>query len=254
LAISHPHLIEQWHPTKNDDLLPSEITSGCVKNVWWLGKCGHEWQSTVRNRTNPSPKKKIYAKYFGCPYCSNRLVNETNSLAFMFPEIAQEWHPTKNGDLLPENVNYRSYKKVWWFGKCGHEWETLIRTRTRKRSAGCPNCCESRGEVRIEKTLKELGVQFETQVRFPSCRDQRPLPFDFKIGNLLIEYQGQQHFSPINYGQKNYLEAFELIKKHDKTKKNWCLQNGYNLLEIGYNEFDKIPEILRKDGVPSHSV
>tara|TARA_B100000315_G_C14397476_1_gene504867 strand:- start:107 stop:301 length:195 start_codon:yes stop_codon:yes gene_type:complete len=61
-----------------------------------------------------------------------------------FPEIAKEWHPTKNGDLTPDKVTYGSNKKVWW--QCpkniDHVWNSLIKDRTRIgiRKRNCPDC------------------------------------------------------------------------------------------------------------------
>ena len=63
------------------------------------------------------------------------------SLAKRFPKLAAEWHPTKNGNLRPEDVSYGSKKKVWW--KChvadDHEWFTTVLSRTYKPQ-GCA-CC-----------------------------------------------------------------------------------------------------------------
>ena len=50
------------------------------------------------------------------------------SLADKFPEIAKQWHPTKNGDLTPSDVAVSSHKKVWWTCPKGddHEWEATL--------------------------------------------------------------------------------------------------------------------------------
>ena len=61
-----------------------------------------------------------------------------NSLAEDFPDIAKEWHPTKNGDITPDMVAPKSGRKAWWLGPCGHEWEAVISSRT--RGVGCPYC------------------------------------------------------------------------------------------------------------------
>lgn len=63
---------------------------------------------------------------------------EKKSLASEYPDIATEWHPTKNGDLLPEDVAPKSGKKVWWVGKCGHEWQATVNDRA--NGTGCPVC------------------------------------------------------------------------------------------------------------------
>ncbi len=72
-----------------------------------------------------------------------------NSLLHCNPDVAAEWHPTKNGDLTPDKVSKRSRVKVWWLGKCGHEWLMSVGERTAsprksgkkmKNPEGCPYC------------------------------------------------------------------------------------------------------------------
>ena len=105
------------------------VSYGSKKKVWWLGKCGHEWQASVDSRSRGN----------GCPICANQqLLVGFNDLATVSPNVAREWHPTKNGSLEPTMVSPKANKKVWWLGKCGHEWEALISSRTNGR--GCPYC------------------------------------------------------------------------------------------------------------------
>ena len=63
-------------------------------------------------------------------------------LAAVEPEIARQWHPTKNGALNPRDVSCGSGKRVWW--RCAavpdHEWETAVCDRTGPRRARCPYC------------------------------------------------------------------------------------------------------------------
>lgn len=70
-----------------------------------------------------------------------------NSLEKMHPELVKEWHPNKNGSLLPKDFKSGSNKKVWWkCSVCGYEWETAISARTRKgvrSGSNCP-CCSGR--------------------------------------------------------------------------------------------------------------
>ena len=129
LATKCPDLAAEWHPTKNGDLKPEDVTYGSGKKVWWLGSCGHEWEAAINNRV----------KGYGCPYCSNRiLMKGFNDLASVRPDLAAEWHPTKNGDLKSCDVLPGSPKKVWWLGSCGHEWEAAINRRAAGR--GCLYC------------------------------------------------------------------------------------------------------------------
>jgi len=53
-------------------------------------------------------------------------------LSITHPELAAEWHPTKNGELSPEKVVGRSAEKVWWKCQKGpdHEWQAnLVKTK-----------------------------------------------------------------------------------------------------------------------------
>ena len=72
-----------------------------------------------------------------------------------YPEIAAEWHPTKNGELKPENVTYGSEKRVWWMcSVCGHEWESTPNHRTNPRSkGGCSVCGKKKRLNSYEKTI-----------------------------------------------------------------------------------------------------
>ena len=134
LAKIHPEIAKQWHPTKNGDLLPNDVKSGSHKKVWWKCDKGddHEWESKIANR--------VYNQQ-GCSVCSGRTVVKSNCLNTTDPEIAKQWHPTKNGDLTTNDVTLGSNKKVWW--KCDkgddHEWESKIANRT-VNEQGCPFC------------------------------------------------------------------------------------------------------------------
>ncbi len=134
LLTRHPELAQEWHPTKNGMLKPENIHGGQPKNYWWLGKCGHEWEAKLTNRANGS----------NCPYCSNRLVLAGfNDLATTHPELTLEWHPTKNGNLVPSQLLSGSREKIWWLGKCGHEWIAELNSRANSNQVSCPECSMS---------------------------------------------------------------------------------------------------------------
>ena len=129
LSTTHPKLASEWHPTKNGTLTPNDVTKGSHKKVWWLGQCRHSWQAAIHSRTIGN----------GCPLCHGLQVDTSNSLTTTSPEIAKQWHPSKNGNLTPNDVTSGSNKKVWWLGKCNHEWDATIANRT-KQKQGCPYC------------------------------------------------------------------------------------------------------------------
>lgn len=129
LATMNPELVVEWSD-KNGKLLPTMITAGSHKKVMWKCSLGHEWTASVKNRT---------VNKTGCPYCSHNLVLEGyNDLQTLEPDIAKEWSP-RNYPLLPTQVTAYVNKRVWWKCKdCGHEWNTLISTRS--YGSKCPYC------------------------------------------------------------------------------------------------------------------
>lgn len=133
LATVNPELAAQWHPTKNGEIKPTDVITGSNKKAWWLGKCGHEWESVIASR----------CKGVGCPYCAGKkTLYGYNDLATTRPDLAKEWHPTKNGDLRPTDVTRGSNKKVWWICAEGHEWEATVNKRNLGR--GCPCCSKNK--------------------------------------------------------------------------------------------------------------
>jgi very-short-patch-repair endonuclease len=132
LAFLMPELAKEWHALKNNGLTPEEVTAGSRRRIWWLCEKGHEWQAQIGSRKNGS----------ACPYCTGRKVGADNNLAFLMPELAKEWHPTRNGKRTAYDVTQGSNVRVWWIGSCGHEWEALVAERTRGRA--CPYCANKK--------------------------------------------------------------------------------------------------------------
>lgn len=105
---------------------------------------------------------------------------------------------------------------------------------------GCSLCCEkSKGEIKIRLFLTSNDIQFEREKRFKDCRDKYPLPFDFYIPqyNLCIEFDGIQHFNPSSFvygntSEKEKLENFEYIQRHDRIKNEYCKKNRITLLRF----------------------
>lgn len=109
---------------------------------------------------------------------------------------------------------------------------------------GCPDCQASRGELTIAAILDRLGTECIRQWTHPQCRDKGLLKFDFYLPNinLLIEYDGIQHFKPINFTgrkiEKELLEEFNAIQRRDEIKTAFAQSNGIELLRIPYTVSD----------------
>ncbi len=125
----HIDLLDEWHSEKNGNLTPDTVSYGSHKKVWWRCKRGHEWQSAPQARS---------IKGHGCPYCAGKKVDATNSLSTLYPDIAVQWHPSRNDNLEPTMVTPGSHRKVWWQCEHGHEWQTIVKSRV--AGTGCPVC------------------------------------------------------------------------------------------------------------------
>jgi hypothetical protein len=142
-----PDLVEQWDYERNGIWSPETVTAGAGRLLWWRCPKGndHVWRAKPNNRTRGA----------GCPFCANRRVSGTNNLAVLFPRIAAEWHPTKNGHIGPSAVLAGSSRICFW--RCRkrpeHEWRAGVRDRTRGHR-GCPYCLHRR--VSREESLAEV--------------------------------------------------------------------------------------------------
>jgi len=76
------------------------VTFGSKIRVWWICNKGpaHEWTAGIGERTRGQ----------GCACCGSKKLSVTNSLVAKYPEIAAQWHPTKNGSLTPDKFFYTS--------------------------------------------------------------------------------------------------------------------------------------------------
>ncbi len=141
LAARAPEVAREWHPTRNGSLRASDVTFGSARKVWW--KCrrdpDHDWLAEIAGRAGSRPSH--------CPFCSGHRVSATNSLAARRPDLAREWHPTRNGELRPSDVTAGTPRRVWW--KClegaDHEWQARVFNRL--ASKRCPFCAGKRISV-----------------------------------------------------------------------------------------------------------
>ena len=99
-VIDNAQLMSKWDWEKNQalGLFPNVLTLHSNKKAWWkCSTCGHEWQTTIANRSAG----------YSCPVCANRvIVAGVNDLTTTHPELAKEWDYEANGDLLPQHVSY----------------------------------------------------------------------------------------------------------------------------------------------------
>ena len=190
LSVDNPKMASEWHPTKNGNLTPDDVTLGCAKKVWWQCKNGHEWQTEIKTR----------AKGHDCPFCSNQRACKDNCLATLRPETATFWHPTKNGDLTPNDVTYGSAKTVWWLcPTCDHEWQDPIHYLM-GRVGKCPKCNRRRRRFKYEKRLAVTHPEVAKQWHPTKNGDLTPNDVTYGV-NVKVVWQcekGHEWITAIN--------------------------------------------------------
>lgn len=163
----------------------------------------------------------------GCPRCSKKERYTTDS----FKEKLHEIDDTII--VIGEYVHCKA--KI--LCKCsidGHLWEATPSNLL--YGFGCPACNASHGEKNIARYLSNKNITFNQQYIFPECRQTKPLPFDFYIPdyNTCIEYDGIQHFEPIEHF--GGVAEFEKRKRNDLIKNTFCNENNIVLLRIKYDQ------------------
>lgn len=218
LAVLHPSLATEWNYPRNRGLKPENFTPGSEKSFWWKCKNGHEWEDKIANRVNVPT----------CPYCSKRRASEEYSLASLYPDIAKEWHPTKNGRKKPTDVTPGSRKKFWWLCPWGHDWKAEVNNRVGRKS-GCPEC-RSRTSERELRVYCELKTIFTDAERIPSLHGWQ---CDIHIPQyrLVIEVDGGYHHrSPERH-------------ESDRQKNQELEQHGIRVIRVRDHGLGKISEI-----------
>ena len=215
LATKHPEVILEWDWGRNTFCLPTKIMSNSHIEVWWKCKNGHSWQA--------SPNHRI-SKGRGCPYCCHnpQVLQGDNDLATIYPKIASEWHPTKNGSLQPSQVTSNSSQRVWWKCSKGHEWRTAVNHRA--NGSGCPKCAKS-----SQTSFPEQAVYFYVKQAYPDAINgytelfnNHGMELDIYIPsmNIGVEYDGVAfHRSPKQ-------------TKRDLQKYSICKQNHVFLIRL----------------------
>ena len=222
LVTLNPELAAEWHPHKNGNLTPYDVTISSGKKVWW--KCpegdDHEWKSAIASRSNGR----------GCSICRGLKVVTSNSLAKLNPELAKQWHPTLNGDLTPSDFTISSNKKVWW--KCDkgedHEWKTSCGKRSTGRD--CPFC------TLTPQSKQELTITFELMKLFKNINPKglktklegklRAIDIFIPKLNLCIEFDG-------SYWHKDE-------EQKDKIKSEMLFEEGFKLVRVRQEPLEKL--------------
>lgn len=134
-------LAREWHPVLNGVLTPYDVMPGSAWEAWWrCSKCQHVWQTRCDARNSGN----------GCPACrlvrlraSRTYQRYTEPISQTHPAIAQQWHPSLNGELTPDDVTAGVDTPVWWLCDLhDYAWQAPIERRA--RGVGCLHCGRER--------------------------------------------------------------------------------------------------------------
>lgn len=213
LLSKYPQIAKEWHPTLNGELRPDEVTYGSKKKVWWKCVKGHDYDMPINKRT---------LRGSNCPICSgHRTVAGLNDFASIYPDIAKEWHPTRNGDRRPDMYSSKNGYRAWWLCKYGHEWQATIHDRA--SGTGCPVCknryASSFPEQAIFYYIKQLCP--DAISRYKEIFDNN-MEFDIYIPSrkVAVEFDGA------------YWHTSETIHEKERYKYEVCRQHGIFLIRV----------------------
>ena len=189
-----------------------------------------------------TPHEVIAGK--GCVQCGSEKLSERLKMPIdIFLKRLQESY--KDIELI-SNYSSMGERANFHCGQCNadfYDYPSYILRR------GCPVCGGSSVEQTIGEILTKYKIRYMTQFSFDDCKDKRKLPFDFYLPdyNILIEYDGEQHYRPVNFGgiddekaQANLLTT----QKHDQIKNEYCQQHKINLIRIPYWDKNNLESII----------
>ncbi len=209
LQTTHPDIAKQWNYNKNEGILPTQVTAGSNKNVWWICEKGHEWKASVNNRAGNN---------LGCSHCSKeRRVSFPEKAIFfylqkLFPDIEEQkhfsWLKRKELDIFIPSLNLAiEYDGEFWHKKqirdiekeelCIKHGVSLIRIREPKcpKYVGTCICIETGNpnkENYLEKPLIELINHINYTYGLKLFLDYNIDRDSTKIYELLVTYEKER--------------------------------------------------------------
>lgn len=163
-----------------------------------------------------------------CPTCNNESRRKTTE---QFIIESNDVHDNIYDYSLVNYINARIKIIII----CKKHGEFIQNPNQHLRGKGCPICKSSRGERKISKYMDKINILYNHQHKFDSDVVKR-MRYDFYLPNYntCIEYHGRQHYEPVDiFGGE---DGFELTKKRDKIKRQYCIDNNITLIEIKYDE------------------
>lgn len=220
LATTHPHLVKQWHPTKNE-LTLHDVTQGSNKKVWWKCEKGHEWEVSINKRTGEGNS---------CPYCSNqKVLKGYNDIATTHPQHIKYFINKEDAHIH----THSSTKKVELKCPVCESVKTMIIYNLTRQGFSCDLCSDGirYPEKLMAFVLSRLGIEFTKQMSYDNGEHR----YDFYLPKhgVILETHGMQHYE---HGFKKFGRTLEEEQENDKYKRKLAISNG--ILNNNYHEID----------------
>lgn len=232
--LTHKEFIMRLHQVNPDIQVLGTYINNRTKIKCKCKIDGYIWEATPHNLLND----------VGCPECAGniKLTQEKfiNKLQQVNPDIK----------VLGTYINNRTKIKCKC-KKCEHIWRAIPDGLL--RGSGCPKCNTSKGEKSVAQYLDNLGINYIYNKKYFNDLvgiGGRLLRPDFIIPSLKIwiEYDGEQHFKPVNFtgamSEQQIQEQFKYIQENDQIKDQYAKDNNWILVRIPFTEYDNIEQIL----------
>lgn len=161
-------LLVELDQALNKDVDILNLTQGSSKKLWWNCSKSHKWQASVASRARNGR---------GCPYCTGQLTLAEVSIKNLRPDLMSQWNWDKNKKLDPSTIAPKSGKKAWWKCEKGHEWHSVISSRS--SGSGCPYC----GNKKVSADNNFAFLYPEIAKEWDSLKNGPELPSDYVSGS-----------------------------------------------------------------------
>lgn len=231
---THKQFIEEFYSLDNVEYkILSEYRGIKSKIKVKHTTCGSEYYS----------RADVLLRGSKCKECLHKRYSKENKKSTSTYAKEIENSTQREYTLISEYVNVNTKVKIR-HNECNHEYEVFPYLFQRGRR--CPKCNYSKGEKLVEYVLKDMNKEYVPQYEFKDLKHVKNLSYDFYLPHekILIEYQGIQHYKPVELfgGEKQYI----IQKKHDELKREYAKNKKIKIIEVPYTEdtYDKVKNYL----------